>query len=163
VSRPKRLIAFIVLLLGTIGFGGYLAGHGVPLRSAGHAILDLELARTPENARSVIDDWGRNGVLDDARCDIYIDFGFILFYALFLALVCASAASHLAGRWRRAGTVIAWAMLAAGVLDMLENAGMLFTIAGTHTLAPIVFVCAAAKFELIAIGILFVFVAHVVR
>jgi hypothetical protein len=48
-------------------------------------------------------------------------------------------------------------------LDAVENVGMLAMLRGTFVLAPIVAVCAAVKFALVAAGVVFVYAAHVSR
>jgi hypothetical protein len=157
-----RWIVFAVLLAGTSALAAYLTTHGAPLRQAGYSILRFELAFTPTKAETIVETWGEKNVRI-ARGDIYVDFAFIVFYAGFLWLVCNGAASHLTGGWHRAATMIARAMLVAGALDAVENIGMLAMLRGTFVMAPIVAACAAVKFALVAIGIVFIYAAHVAR
>ncbi|HEX6087821.1 MAG TPA: hypothetical protein VF266_25035 [Thermoanaerobaculia bacterium] len=157
-----RWIVFAVLLAGTIALALYLMDHGAPLRQAGCSIGCFELAFTPKKAAAIVDAWGAANV-EIAREDIYADFAFLLFYASFLWLICRGAASHLTGRWLRAARIIAPAMLVAGALDAVENAGMLVMLSGTFAVAPVVAVCAAVKFALVAVGIVFIYAAHLAR
>jgi hypothetical protein len=160
-----KLVAFFILLIGTVAFAWYLDHEGDALRAAGtkRAIVDLELAWTQPVAREVVEKWRAATVLDVARRNIYVDFGFIAFYAPLLALVCFSGASHRTGGWRVAGVAIAWGMLAAGALDVIENLGMLPMLDGNFTFVTLVSICAATKFVLLGIGVTYILAAHLVR
>ena len=97
----------------------------------GGRIIALELARTPNRARSVLGSWSIPGT-KAARRAIYVDFAFLVAYATFFALACGSLAGVIGERtWQWMATAVSWAgagALAAGVLDALENLFMLRTI-----------------------------------
>lgn len=161
-SNVGRWVVFAILLLGTVALSFYLTKHGEPLRKAGYAIGKFELAFKQANAEKIVKAWGEANV-SIARADIHLDFAFIACYSLLLAMVCNGAASHLQGAWQTAGVVLAWGMLAAGLLDCLENAGMLMMLDGNYGPVLWVSICAATKFALILIGLSYIFAAHLVR
>ncbi|HVE70149.1 MAG TPA: hypothetical protein VNI54_02185 [Thermoanaerobaculia bacterium] len=158
-----RVPVFWALLIGTVALSFYLTAQGKQLIRAGTpgAIVDLELAWTKTAAQSVIAKWAN--VLHVARRSIYVDFVFIVFYSLLLRMVCAAASQHLNGGWQRAGELLAWGMLVAGVLDVIENIGMLMMLNGNFAPVLIVSIAAAVKFLLLAAGVVYILAAHVAR
>ena len=161
-SNVGRWVGFAILLAGTIALSIYLKGHGEPLCRAGYAIGKFELAFTQEKAKEIVNAWGEANV-NIARADIHLDFAFIACYSLLLAMVCNAAASHLHGAWQTAGVVLAWGMLGAGLLDCLENAGMLMMLDGNYGPVLWVSICAATKFALALFGLTYILAAHLVR
>jgi hypothetical protein len=125
-------------------------------RAGGPGIIPFELAGTPERAERIMQRWGPTGRAA-ARRSLILDYPFLLAYAPLQALACAAAGDTMRRRHRRllaaAGTPIAWAQLAAGGFDAIENAALLGVLAGRDARLPAVArACATAKFALSGTG-----------
>lgn len=96
-------------------------------------ILDLEFAYNSTKTTAVINAWAPNSTVDNisaAKNNTYYDFIFLLFYALFLFFTCKKIALI---NNSSIGWLIAKGALAAGGLDVFENAGMLITLSGNSS------------------------------
>jgi hypothetical protein len=152
-SLPRRRLVTTALAagIGLVAFAWLLHEAGGPL--APNTIVALELAFTPQNAAAILRSWGPVG-RDAARLSLQLDFGFILLgYAPFLASLCLLSASRRDDPWRSWGDRLAWAALAAGALDVVENLA-LWRVIGTPLDPPSVLtglagVAAALKFVLV--------------
>jgi len=116
-----RLPLLAVLFVITLVIGNRLRVQGKPLRTdaAPNGMLSLQFAWTGDRARRIIASWKQ--VLDVARRQIRLDFGFLLVYPLFLALACAVVAGSPQNRWAGGGEFLSWAVLLALPLDAIEN------------------------------------------
>lgn len=96
--------------------------------SGGPDIVAFELARTPEQAREILDEWGPEGRAGATRA-IKIDYGFLIAYAVFLSVAVGSIATGVAERTRTWAKSLGWWLaglaLVAGVLDAIENTALL--------------------------------------
>ncbi len=109
--------------------------------TGGPGIVGFELAGSEHRAHEILADWGDKGH-DAARLSLWLDYPYIVAYAAFWTLAVA-ATRDLAQRrsWRRlaalGATVVAFPIV-AGILDALENVGLLMAL-GRHggTLAPL--------------------------
>ena len=103
-------------------------------------ILNLEFAYTSTKTTGVINAWKPNNNITVAKNNTYYDFIFLAFYASFLFVTCKKIAQI---KNSKAGMRIAKGALAAGLLDVLENAGMLMTLSentsGTIALFTVIF------------------------
>ena len=82
----------------------------------------------------------------------------LFFYAGFLFLACKKIASNIKGPVATAGNIIAKGALVAGFLDILENAGMLYTLS-YHDSSAIAFATtftSVIKWVLALIAVLYV-------
>jgi hypothetical protein len=126
----------------------------------GTGVIELELMRTTGKARQVLSDYGADG-RSAARTSLWLDYPYLVSYALFLALACVgiSARARRLGRrrWAAVGIALAWAGLLAGVFDAIENAALLRVLAG-HPEQPypaVAYLCAIPKFVLSAAAVLY--------
>ena len=113
-------------------------------------ILNLEFAYNKAKTAIVVTAWAPNNNIDNitvAKNNTYYDFIFLAFYASFLFFTCKKIAQI---KNSNTGILIAKGAVAAGILDIAENAGMLFTLSGnvSSTVAIITAVCAAIKWLL---------------
>lgn len=127
---------------------------------APNGIVSFELAGSVALAQAMLDSW-------DTRTRLYAAFGlgldylFMPSYALAIGLGCLRAAGVLGRRWHRAGAVgriLAWGLLPAALLDGIENVAltrMLLAGAATAPWPALAAICAAIKFALIALGLLY--------
>lgn len=136
----------------------YFFMRGVSGGLSGAAIVAFEMAKTTENAAAIINGWdavARQHFLHS----IYADFLFILTYAGAFFYGCRYA-GHLSGNYilRKAGGFFSWLALGAGLFDVVENAGMIYTI--RQQVIPWVvhlsYDMAAIKFSLLFIQLLFI-------
>jgi hypothetical protein len=130
----KRYL-FPFFLLGTLAMMVVMAKTGASLKTAATpmGILDLEFAYTISKTTTVINAWAPANGLDNisrAKINTYWDFVFLFFYAGLLFIACKKISTTGKGPFANAGNIIAKAALVAGFLDILENAGMLFSLYG---------------------------------
>jgi hypothetical protein len=93
-------------------------------------IIDLELASTAQTAAELIRHWIADGALGDAQRSVLIDYLFIPLYAatLFFGVLWASRV-YVTAPIRGLGRAIAPLVPLAGILDALENIGLLKMLA----------------------------------
>jgi hypothetical protein len=110
-------------------------------------ILNLEFAYNSTKTSGVINAWEPNNNITVAKNNTYYDFIFLAFYASFLFFTCKKIAEI---KNSNTGLLIANGAIAAGILDIAENAGMLFTLSGnvSGTVGLITTVCSLIKWVL---------------
>jgi len=153
--------SLLFLLLGTLIMIVVMAKTGATLKTPAtpKGILDLEFAYNTEKTTAVITAWQpSNSVSFDniaaAKLNTMLDFIFLFFYSLFLFFTCDKMARISKSKM---GILIANGALWAGVLDVLENTGMLFTLSGNGS-AMIAFVttlCSVIKWGLALAAVLY--------
>lgn len=133
-----------------------------PLRNAAapNGIVSFELAGSVANAQAIIDSW-------DARARLYAAFGlgldylFMVSYALAIGLGCLRAAGVMGRRWPQGaglGRLLAGGLAAAALLDAVENFALTKMLLAGAASAPwpaLAAGCAAVKFVLIGLGLLY--------
>lgn len=125
-------------------------------RTGGPGIIGFELARTPERARQIMQDWGPEG-RSAARASLLLDYPYLVTYCALNATICAIAADalrHRGSRWLAdAGRTLSAAQWTAGGFDAVENAALLAVLGARNGGSPaIAATCAYTKFALIALG-----------
>lgn len=157
-----------ILLVSTVIMIVLMFLQGSPLKTpeTRAGIVSLELAPSQVNADAVLDTWSEystpgKDIIQIAIINTKIDFGFLLCYALFL-FTCAL---QLSAKFKdyKILPLAAWAVLAAGLLDAIENFGMLQTLQlkGSDNVAMMTAVAAYFKFALL-IGAAFVIAAFAI-
>jgi len=125
---------------------------------APHGIVGLELAGSAERAGLILLSWGWEG-RTVAAFGLGLDMLFAVAYAATLALACEAVALTREGGFRyRLGIWLAWGVLGAGILDLVENTALAQMLLGGH-LSPwalVATLCAVPKFLLVALALLFV-------
>ena len=97
------------------------------------SILNLEFAYNGAKADIVLNAWQPNekyNNIEVAESNTWLDFIFLFFYSLFLYKACKILSGTYNGNLQKTGLLLANGALMAGFLDILENAGMLFTLQG---------------------------------
>ncbi len=156
----KFLLPFF--LIGTGVMMVVMAKTGAPLKTSATplGILDLEFAHTAEKVSKVIAAWsqpdGANRVAA-AHTNTYCDFLFLFFYAGFLFLACRKIAAAFKGPVTVWGNHIGRGALLAGLLDILENSGMLLSLSGSVSDGTALFttVVSIIKWSLAILAVLF--------
>lgn len=121
------------LLSGTVTMIFIMLITGRPLNTAAtpSGIINLELAYTHAKVLAVLSAWN-NDIIAAAKTNTYFDFLFLVFYAFFLYSCCIQLAKVLPrekkiSKWLKNFAI---ASLISGFLDILENIGMLMSLAG---------------------------------
>lgn len=140
-----------------------MANTGASLKTdaAPLGILNLEFAYHTSKTTPILESWAPSGSGDNiaaAKTNTYWDFLFLFFYTGLLFLACNKIAGKLNGILSNAGILIAKGALLAGVLDILENAGMLLTLnnQGSSTIAFLTTFFSVIKWGLAILAVLYV-------
>jgi hypothetical protein len=165
VTRRRGLIAAgiatLVLLLAMSPSDGRMKDTGGP------GILPFELAGGQDRADEILSEWGEDGQ-DAARESLWIDFGFLLAYGIFLSLALAATRDLARERdWRRlaaiGGAVVSFGALGAA-FDALEDVCLLLTLDGAGAAFPLLAtIFAACKFILLTAAIVYLLVGLAMR
>lgn len=133
-------------------------GRSLKTPASPGSIIDLEFADTPLRLQELLAVWNISAV----KGNIWLDFLFIVCYVLFLSI----ASEICAMKWReeimrQIGFTLARIAYMAGMLDIAENLLMLQSIAGnfTPTSLQLTYYCAAVKFILVAVILLYLLVS----
>ncbi len=123
------------MLAGTLAMIVLMAINGSSLKTPAtpNGIIDLEFAYNASKASTVIKAWEGIGPVDNrfiAIMNTWLDFIFLVFYSLFLYQACKLLSGFFDGFLLNTGNFLAKGSLAAGVLDILENTGMLISLYG---------------------------------
>jgi hypothetical protein len=156
----SRATALKALAVATLLLGAAQVPELRTMSDHGTGIIDFEFVRTTGRAHQILSEWGGSG-RSAARTSLWIDYGYLIAYALLLALACRAVADRfrLAGRetWARLGGPLAWAALGAGLFDAIENAALLRILSG-HTDQPypaLASIAAGLKFALLAVAVVY--------
>jgi hypothetical protein len=124
-------------------------------------IINLELASDTIKTTAIIKAWSPttgSDKIEIAKINTYWDLLFLFFYAGLLYLLCSFIAANTVGIISKAGYLIANAAILAGIADVMENTGMLFSLNGL--ISPMVSFCTAffsvIKWSLVVIAVLYI-------
>jgi hypothetical protein len=167
VSNPRRGTQVLGLFIVTLGVGALALPALGRMDERGVSILDLELMGTSTQALLQVAQLGSEGV-DAARTSIYLDFPFLVVYALFLSAAVAVLAARAADRGETSlassGRKLVWAAPIAAGFDAIENVALLLVLGG-QTEQPwpgLAFGFASAKFLVLAVVLAYVLVTVIV-
>jgi hypothetical protein len=150
---------FHCITAGTLLMLVVMSKTGATLKTAGTplGILDLEFARSVEKASAVLSAWKPNNNIEVAKTNTHYDFIFILFYTVFLYAGCTMIAGKYSGVLQKTGHLLAAGALAAGLLDVLENVGMLATLNGhlNNAITLFTFLAAVTKWMVALLALLY--------
>ena len=138
-----RKYFFLVVSIGTLVMVLVMVKTGATLKTSAtpKGILGLEFAYNSNKAAAVMDAWKYNGTANNitaAKINTELDFIFILFYSIFLYNACKIISGVYKGTAANAGLLLANGAIAAGLLDIFENIGMLLTLHGyTNNAIPL--------------------------
>jgi hypothetical protein len=167
ISPSAQTRAFVALLAVTLVVMISLQVLGAPLQTdaAPLGIVSFELAGNLPVAQSMLESWGPIGRVY-AGVNLGLDYLFLFAYAGSIGLGCALLAQSLSRRIRslsRAGVILAWGLIAAGLLDAVENYALIHVLLGSQReLWPVVARwCAIPKFLIVAVGLLFLILGSI--
>lgn len=161
-ARLRFRIFLLSLLLTVVVF--WLMNAPLKTEHTPFGIVSLELARYPEVAAQVIASWDATQQAA-AKAGVYWDFLWLLAYSTTISLACVWAAgvfsrsSYLAS----IGYALAWLLWLAALLDAVENVALLQMLGGA-TQPPwpaLAYWCALAKFDIIFLGVVYIFAGAV--
>jgi len=179
IPRFRRLVLFGLIVINGFVISQMSQGVLTKVDEVENGIIDFEMAKTEDRAKSILSAWNKDGnrvefpedsgklvlISDVARRDIVIDFGFILSYVALLGYICFwMAGNQTIPFFSRAGTMLGWGVVIAGILDMVENTAMLIMLknGATRILATISFWSALPKFAItLGFVVVYIFVALV--
>lgn len=157
----NKKTGILLLLLGTIVMIGVMVKTGASLKTAAtpKGIIDLEFAYNTAKTNVVLSAWNPQpgdavNIKKAAIINTCLDFIFLLFYSLLLFFTCDKIALI---NKSKMGVSIANGAIWAGLLDIIENAGMLMTLSGngSATVAFITAFCSIIKWGLVIAAILY--------
>ena len=158
--KNRRLI---ILLAGTLLMTAVMTIHGASLKTPGtpKGILNLEFAYNTAQASSVLNAWAATSATNNiiqAKMNTWLEFIYLFFYSLFFFDACQLLASSFSGSIRITGNLLAKGALIAGMLDILENTGMLLTLNGhlSQYITLLTFIFSISKWILVIAAILYV-------
>lgn len=127
--------------------------------TGGPGIVPFELAGSEDRAEEILAEWGDKGQ-DAARESLWIDFGFMLAYGVFLTLALAASRDLARERgWLRLaaiGKVVVTFGALGAAFDALENICLLLTLDDSGAAFPtLATVFASCKFVLLAVAIVY--------
>jgi hypothetical protein len=151
-KSPHRGLIVLGLLLLTLGVGALALPSLDGMGDVG--IIEFELARTSEQASEYYGELGEDG-RDAAEDSLYLDYPYLILYALFYASACVVVAARAAERGMtrlaRWGRPLAWGAILGAACDAAENLALLRVLDG-HTDQPwpgLAFTFASVKFLLL--------------
>lgn len=135
-----------------------IQGANLKTEATPFGIINLEFASDPEQLNKVLFGWSNA----DVKANIYIDFVFIPFYALFFYTACLAVANGSKNRtMQHTGKSLSKAVYVIAGLDLIENKVMLDSIAGSFSDFTLLLtnLCAGAKFLLLLVVILYLLIS----
>ncbi|HEX4957813.1 MAG TPA: hypothetical protein VFV46_06515 [Lacibacter sp.] len=150
--NPVRLL--LLLFMGTLVMIAVMRWHGAPLITpvSKAGIVSLEVAKTTEQVNVILNQWKKDGIIQQAITNTWIDFVFLLFYALFLYAYCFFISNKQQPWAATASRTLGLTALAAGLCDVIENYFMLQLLqeSVTGTYAFLSWLFAVIKFGILA-------------
>ncbi|MFQ5434212.1 MAG: hypothetical protein ACE5FD_04980 [Anaerolineae bacterium] len=160
-QQQNRLFVFFFVLTLVVMAALQILGRPLTTDAAPAGIVSFELAGDLASARQMIASWGPDGGAY-AGLNLGLDFLFMALYPVAIGLGCV-----LVGRtWLPfVGSLLAWGQLAAGLLDVVENASLIQVLLGANTewWPGLARWCAIPKFSLVVLGLVFVLVGTAVK
>lgn len=154
-TYPKTGFVFLAITIAS-----YILMRLLSKGLSSSVIIDFELAKTVDRATALMDNLGEEGQ-EKLLASIHVDFLFIIGYSATLFYTTLWA-GHLSGSeiFRKAAYFFSWLALIAGICDVLENGGMIFTLLQRPLpwLVHFTYDMAVVKFSLIFIVLLFIMI-----
>lgn len=158
---------FYLLLTGTaiMMIVMFCSGHLLNTTQTPRGIICLELANTHQKVQHTLAAWKSSStsgadLIAIAKNNTGLDFIFLFFYALFLFTCCIHLAQSLPNKkiFSKTSYVMAACALAAGILDIFENIGMLKSLNGNGSewIAAATAFVSYIKWSLVFLVILFI-------
>ena len=129
-------------------------------------IVSFELAGELSLAQKMVEAWGRKGRIA-AGLSLGLDYLFLLAYAGSIGMGCvliARGISKSANYLYSVGIFIAWALLVAALLDMVENYALIRVLLGSNLAIwpKVAKWCAVPKFAIVAAGLAYILIGALI-
>ena len=133
-----------------------LVGAPLTTSEAPAGIVSFEFAGTAVNAQAMIDSWDTQAKIH-AGLSMGLDFLYPIIYATAISLAVVVASGRFSGWMNKLGAWLAWGVWVAAIFDYIENISLIQLLLGsTNDLwAQLAYWCAAIKFLLIILAILY--------
>ena len=159
-SLRKRFFIFLLLTI-----VAYVLMRLITNNLSSNTIIEFEMAKTTGNAELMMSGWGPEGTSRFLN-GIYSDFLFIIGYTGLLFYGCRYL-GYFSGHYifRKAGRLFSFLAIIAGICDLLENFGMLFTIKqrAIPWVVEFTYDMARVKFSLLIIMVFFIIICLLFR
>lgn len=157
----NRKRALLVAGIATVLFYVALAVIDFALQdTGGPSIVALEFAGNLQRVEEISGEWGSHG-LYLARLSLWIDFGFMVAYGVFLTLAALAirgfARERRLERLAAVGVVAPYFAVAAALLDVAENVVWLFLLGGHGGDLAAGFATACASLKFLCLGVTIVY------
>jgi hypothetical protein len=163
-ANQKRALWFLLPLTWIVMYA--LTRIGEPLRNsaAPNGIISFELAGTMARANEIGFSWAPANFFH-AGLSLGLDYLYMPLYAGSIALCCVLLSQGSGRGLNLCGSLLAWGQLGAGGLDAAENYALIQVLLGEQAefWPMLARLCAIPKFVIVALGLLFVLVAGLVR
>jgi hypothetical protein len=133
--------------------------------AAPSGIISFEFAGSMARAQQILNSWDAEAKI---RCGLSlgIDYLFLVAYAVFISISCTYVAKALTKRQlflANLGYLLAWAQLAAALLDAIENAALIQLLLGSQRelFAWAALWCAWLKFALVGFGLAYMLLGFI--
>lgn len=174
MQNNKLRYWFIFFLTGTAVFVYIMSTTGSTLYTpkAKHGIVSLEIAVDKPQADSIQQEWqsihhGRYNNAELAIINTKWDFGFLFFYSflLYVSLKWVAGRKYSQSRLSQLAFHAAPFALLAGMLDVIENAGMLQTLEGNSTemIVKITYWSSVTKWSLLMVLIVVLLLSFITK
>jgi hypothetical protein len=156
--RRGRWLLALALVYAVVQIAIGAVNQPLTTDAAPDGIITLELAGTPAEASRIVDEWAREGALDEAGVSLGLDFLYMPLYAALLAGIVVAVNRR--PRWR-IGSAVAWAPFIAAALDVVETVALVRVVddPSVDGWAAVARAFALGKFALLIVTVLFVVVA----
>ena len=169
-TSPSRKLVILITLISLIPFliitiifqldAAILASSGSP-----YGIVSFEFAFSEAMAKTILTDWGPTLIPVVLR-GVYMDFGYIASYGLFMMGIMILIVRALKDRWQSIALFCAISPFIAGAFDIIENINLIVMLndpVGFPSLVPTVAsICAIFKFGFLLLVIGFAAIAGIV-
>ena len=164
-GAQKRAFVFLLIFTLVVIAGMQALGGALNTEAAPQGIVSFEFAGDLPTAQKMLASWGAEGQVR-AGLNLGLDYVFMTAYAATIGLGCVLMAGKLEARFKplaTTGTVLAWGMLAAALLDALENYALIRVLLGSeNALWPAMArTCAGPKFLIVAVGLVYLLLGAV--
>jgi len=148
----KFWISFCVAVVFITWMKYYLS----PLRS--REIVQYEMAKTADNAASLVEQWTTDGKAAILLRSIYVDYIFIIVYCVAISFACRYISSLTRNEILiTAGKFFSYFIFAAGIFDVIENIAMTIDIQRfTFVNVTLVYKMAISKFSILLMSLFFI-------
>ena len=158
--------SWIFLIAGNLMMVYVMTSTGKSLKNPATplGIINLELAGNAADVQNILNAWDNDisknsDVIADAKRNTWLDFIFLLFYTSLFYFLCKKLVGYFkpGSLWIRLANIVAMCAIAAGLLDVVENIGMLKSLNGnvSDTTALVTAACSTVKWLLVFITIIF--------